>query len=160
MYILSEEQAKRLQGRRNPDQVCHWPHRQGRRLVFSSRRKSMSALSDLQGLSIKARHPIKTDPTHEYPQVPLTKPLSELSYNYSFLLQRLLIRKINSWNKKLELPPCISLIPELSRPLLHFNASQFFATAPLYCLSLIRHSTARLNKIYKQAFTISPQKQP
>lgn len=80
--------------------------------------------------------------------------------DYSFLLQRLLIRKINSWNKKLELPPCIPLIPELSRPLLHFNASQFFATAPLYCLSLIRHSTARLNKIYKQAFTISPQKQP
>ena len=56
----------------------------------------MSAFSDLQGLSIKARPPIKTDPTHEYPQVPLTKPLSELSYNYSFLLQRLLIRKINS----------------------------------------------------------------
>ena len=147
--------------------VCHWHHRQGRRLIFSSKRKSMSALSDLQGLFIKARHPIKTDPkkkkkkttdpTHEYSQVPLTKPLSELTYNYFLLLQRLLIRKISSRNKNLELPPCIPLIPELSRPLLHFNASQFFATAPLYCLSLIRDSTARLNKISEQAFAMSPQ---
>lgn len=159
MYILSKSRQKGFKEEGTLTRsVCHWPHRQGRRLVFSSKRKSMSALSDLQGLFSKARHPIKTDPTYEYTQVPLTIPLSELSYSYSLLLQRLLIRKISSRNKKLEFPPCIPLIPKLSRPLLHFNTSQFFATALLYCLSLIRHSTARLNKIYEQAFTVSPQK--
>ena len=171
MYILSEKQAKRLQGRRNPDQVCLSLTSQARKEAYFQQQEKVherplwSSGTFYQGQtpnknwSLKKKKK-KTDPTHEYSQVPLTKPLSELSYNYFLLLQRLLIRKISSRNKNLELPPCIPLIPELSRPLLHFNASQFFATAPLYSLSLIRHSTARLNKISEQAFAMSPQKQP